>query len=596
MHVFSLRSSATLVLGALLLLAALLVFFVLAAQREQRETHNIVYDTNSLIADLNELQIRLSEAESGQRGFLLTGDIRYLRPYDAALSMLPQLLSDIRQSLSSRPGDGSELRNFEQVEQIVAARTDALKIAIGVRNSGDAAGSIARVKKGEGWTLMESLRDRISTIIVEQERRVNLHMATGRRQQDMTVLVSLIGMALAVLLMMAAGGLVTLYLRANRLSSLALQTARDVAESADKAKSRFLATASHDLRQPLHAMNLFISALRRRATTDEIRQLVASMASATDSMQMMFNSLLDVSKLQAGVVAPEIQDFPVEEVFSRLRITFGVQAVAKGLVFDIPPTATLLRTDPVLLESILSNLLANAVRYTRRGSVSLLCRERGGFAALEVHDTGPGIPADQIELAFEEFRRLDASNAMERGLGLGLSIVRRLGKLLDLEIDVESEIGTGTNFTVQVPTASVSARKDTRQIVESIGSLEGKRFLLVDDDPLILVALAQEIADWGSEAIVAHSVEAALSALGSRPPDIAIVDRDLGAGQSGVELIGLLRKRFGHAIPVIIVSGATDTDVLADSTKSGALWLTKPLDVSVLQQKVIKLLHEQPAV
>jgi CheY-like chemotaxis protein len=311
-------------------------------------------------------------------------------------------------------------------------------------------------------------------------------------------------------------------------------------------------------------------------------------------MQMMFNALLDVSKLHAGAVEPAVRDFPVDEVFDRLRSAFSASAAAKGLSFEIVSSPCVLRTDPVLLESILRNLISNAVRYTRRGEVTVLCRSRDDIASIEVSDTGSGIPADQIERAFEEFQRLDTSDAAERGLGLGLAIVRRLARLMELPIEIDSEVGVGSAFTVHVPLVA-GRPAPAADPAQPTPSLAGRRILLVDDDPLVRAALAREIADWGARITIVASAEAALWALGADPPDVAIVDRDLGQGASGIELLSLLQARFGQPIPAVVVTGATDALAIDELRRSGIPWLTKPLDAAVLRRKVGELLAESHA-
>jgi CheY-like chemotaxis protein len=305
----------------------------------------------------------------------------------------------------------------------------------------------------------------------------------------------------------------------------------------------------------------------------------------------MFNSLLDVSKLNAGAVEPNARDFPIEEVFARLRSAFAGSAADKALELDIEPATCVLHTDPVLLESILRNLISNAVRYTRHGAVTVQCHKHGDIGRIEVSDTGPGIPNDQIERAFQEFQRLDTSNAAERGLGLGLAIVRRLTRLLDLKIEVESAVGVGTCFVVHVP--AVTEQLPIPSLECRIApSLAAKRILLVDDDPMVRDGLAREIADWGARVTLVGSVDGALWAMGDEPPDIAIVDRDLGPDASGVDLLALLNARFDRVIPAVIVTGATDSAALDELRRSGAAWLIKPIDPAVLRAKVTDLLLE----
>jgi CheY-like chemotaxis protein/anti-sigma regulatory factor (Ser/Thr protein kinase) len=253
-----------------------------------------------------------------------------------------------------------------------------------------------------------------------------------------------------------------------------------------------------------------------------------------------------------------------------------------------------LHTDPVLLESILRNLISNAIRYTRRGQVSVLCGDGDEVVHLEVQDTGPGIPAEQMERAFEEFQRLDtAASADERGLGLGLAIVRSLANLLELPVDIQSEVGVGTTFTVTVR-RGIATEVPEVQAPKAPPSLTRCRILIVEDDPLVRTALTREITDWGATAMTASNAETALSMAQIERPDLAIIDRNLGQGASGIELLKLLRLRFGHSLAAIIVTGSTDPEALAELRESGAMWTTKPVDPNELRSRIASLLEAIP--
>ncbi|MEJ0015763.1 MAG: ATP-binding protein [Acetobacteraceae bacterium] len=587
----SLRIPAVLAVGALSLLGGALVYYVVESGLQQRAGDDAIRHREMIIADLRSLRERVADAESGQRLYLLTGDPQSLTPLTDAPAAVEQTVRHLREVLSDRLGDGVELYRLEQIARQLAGRLRDLSQAVELQRAGRPAEALAVVRTGAAAAATATLRDTIAMIVSDEERRLNERLDQRRQQQNLAIGVAVVGGMVGLLMMLAAGVLAWFFARTTQSVRDALQSARDAAVSADQAKSQFLATASHDLRQPLHAMNLFISALRRRVSGEEATKLVANMASAAESMQMMFNSLLDVSKLHAGAVDPVIREFPAEEVLARLRNAFAASAAAKGLDLDIQPALSVLRTDPVLLESILRNLISNAIRYTRKGEVTVLCRARDGIGAIEVSDTGPGIPADQIERAFEEFQRLDTSNAAERGLGLGLAIVRRLARLLDLQIEIDSEVGIGTAFTVHVPLVA-GFQPQQSAAGEVTVSMTGRRVLLVDDDPLVRTALAREIADWGARITVVGSSEAALWALGSDPPDVAIVDRDLGEGANGVELLAQLQTRFGHPIPAVVVTGATDATAMDELRRAGFPWLTKPLDAAVLRRKVSELLAE----
>jgi signal transduction histidine kinase/ActR/RegA family two-component response regulator len=585
----SLRNPAMLTAGALAVLACALIYFVFESGIQRHASDRAIAYTEQVLDDLRTLLLRVTEAESGQRGYLLTGDSSQLTAYAAAPAAIDALLQRLRDALSSQNGDPAVLVRLDQVAQRATARLAGLRQLVALQESGQTAEVMELLRSNRGQSAMASLREAVQSLMADETRRLNTRLQDRQTQQNFTIGVLVVGSGFAVLMLLAATAMAMLFARTERSTRAALQAAHDAAVSADRSKSQFLATASHDLRQPLHAMNLFISALRRRVSGDEATKLVANMASAAESMQMMFNALLDVSKLHAGAIEPAVREFPTEEVFGRLRNAFAAQAAAKGLVLDIADSSTVLRTDPVLLESILRNLISNAVRYTRKGEITVLCRVRDDIASIEVSDTGPGIPADQIERAFEEFQRLDTSNAAERGLGLGLAIVRRLARLLDLPIEIDSEVGIGTAFTVHIPLAA-SFTPQAEPVGDVMPSLAGRRVLLVDDDPLVRAALAREIADWGARITVVGSAEAALWALGSEPPDVAVVDRDLGEGSNGIELLATLTARFGEPIPAVVVTGATDLTAIDELRHSGIPWLTKPLDAAVLRAKVSELL------
>ena len=233
-------------------------------------------------------------------------------------------------------------------------------------------------------------------------------------------------------------------------------------EQANRFKTRFLAAASHDVRQPLHAMNLFIGQLRETTEPAERQRLEDRIADTVTSMNALFDALLDMSKLEAGVLVPEIVPLPIRAVFDRLDATFGAAAAKKGLRLRMATSQTWVSSDPILLERILLNLVSNAVSATASGGIVVGCRRRGGIVRIDVCDTGPGIPEDQKGALFQEFFRLDATNpAKSERLGLGLSIVDGLARLLDHRIELQSTVGRGTRFSVHVPVASGAKRQET---------------------------------------------------------------------------------------------------------------------------------------
>ncbi|MEJ0016842.1 MAG: MASE4 domain-containing protein [Acetobacteraceae bacterium] len=370
------------------------------------------------------------------------------------------------------------------------------------------------------------------------------------------------------------------------------QVVRDAAVSANQTKSRFLAIASHDLRQPLHAINLFTSGLRRRVADDEAGRLVDGIATAAESMQAMFNALLDVAKLEAGAITPSIADVELEQVFVRLRASFAGPAAAKGLTLEIPYAPHSVSSDPALLESVLQNLLSNAVRYTAAGTIVISCDAKDQAVVIRVEDTGIGIPAEELERIFDEFHRLGPPGPTDRGLGLGLAIARRLTGLLKIDLAVSSRVGLGSVFSLRMPLAR-QAETTVGPRDQEAGAFDGVRLLLVDDDPLALEALAREVLDWGAEPIAAGSADAALSVVAKfreRPFDFVIVDRELGSRINGPMLLAIIREQLGHTVPGVIVTGATDRVAIEELRRSGHWWVTKPVDPDALRRTVSTML------
>lgn len=372
-------------------------------------------------------------------------------------------------------------------------------------------------------------------------------------------------------------------------------TAHRVAMEESRNKSRFLATASHDLRQPLHALTLFLSALERRVEGDETRTIVASMKASVRSMQDMFRTLLDISKIDAGVLVPVPQEFAVGELIERLATEFTGAAVAKDIMVRAVPTTLRTRVDPVLLESILRNLMSNAVKFTRSGSILIGARRHADKLRVEVHDTGPGIAADKQEIIFEEFQRGGEKSA--EGLGLGLAIVQRLALLIRAPISLRSRLGHGSCFAIELPLAAASAAAPSNIArLRPIAPIAGRRILIVDDNASIAEAMARELRDRGCAAVVAGDASEALAKFaGTLKPEAGVLDYDLGRGLNGLELAEALNRANGAPFPVVLVTGSTDSDVLAALKKQGVVWLNKPVEPQLLAQALADLLAARPS-
>jgi PAS domain S-box-containing protein len=378
----------------------------------------------------------------------------------------------------------------------------------------------------------------------------------------------------------------------------ALRRAHREAVDAVRAKSQFLAAASHDLRQPLHAMALFITALARRVKDPEGVEIVDSLRVAVDSMRAMFQALVDISKLDAGVTTPSPKEFPIADVLDKMRADFEAPAEGKGIRLAVVDCTATVRTDAALLESMLRNLVHNAVKFTARGKVLLGCRRRGGALRIDVIDTAGGIAPDQIENIFDEFRRLQPGRKTgTEGLGLGLAIVRRLSHLLDLPVRVRSEVGRGTRFSIEIPV--VGAARAAAEAAETppeadAADLAGARILAVDDDEMVRGAVARILSDWGCTVETAGSPAEALSRIdldGFRP-DLLLIDYNLGAPMDGLALVTTIGQHLPKRPPAILVTGATDADAILRFESSGHAWLSKPVDSAQLRRIVSYLLEK----
>jgi PAS domain S-box-containing protein len=372
---------------------------------------------------------------------------------------------------------------------------------------------------------------------------------------------------------------------------LAVQDARAKAVAADDAKSRFLAGATHDLRQPIHALNLFASALGRRVKDGEAGQLVKRMQGALDSLTRMFNALLDLSKIDSGLVNVEPMDVRLNDVLARIETEFGAQAAEKRLQLRVMPSSLMVRTDPILLENILRNLVGNALKFTKAGSILVGVRRSGAGARIEVHDSGPGIAPERIERIFEPYERSrQSADGPNSGLGLGLAIVQKLAGLLGFKVTATSKLGFGSALMLHVPAASIAVRRVAPPSPEpQLQIIRNARVIIIDDDDFVLDALGIEIADLGAAVSRATSTGRIMERLETETwPDLMIVDYQLQAGRTALDFLDEIGRRFGRTPPVILVTGSTENTVLKELEASGLSWLIKPVPPDVLRREMAR--------
>jgi two-component system, sensor histidine kinase len=374
-----------------------------------------------------------------------------------------------------------------------------------------------------------------------------------------------------------------------------LMQAREAADRANLAKSRFLATASHDLRQPLQTLSLLNGTLRRVVRDPIAGEAVTQQGQAIDAMSRLTNALLDISKLESGAIRPAPADFTVATLFEEMRNEFASVAESKGLELRIEIGAPSVHSDPSLVGQILRNLVSNAVKYTQRGWVALRSSPAGAGVRLEVADSGIGIPADHLLYIYDEFYQVGiASNTAREGYGLGLSIVHRLVRLLDLKLEVNSEVGRGSTFVLQLPAGERTPAGE----VAAASSLdppkaraESARILLVDDDAGVRNATAMLLRVEGFEVLGAASLEEVNQALRENPRiDLVIADYHLQKGETGIEAIAAARAIAGEHLGAVLVSGDTSStlrDVRADERLRIA---SKPIRADELLSVIAKLL------
>jgi len=375
----------------------------------------------------------------------------------------------------------------------------------------------------------------------------------------------------------------------------ALQHKSRELELANAYKSRFLAAASHDLRQPLHALNLFVAQLHAESDPVERARLVGRVDAAVGAMNELFSSLLDMTRLDAGMLELTLTDFAVAGLLNRMETTFAEAARAKGLRLRMAPSSAWVRSDFILLERILLNLVSNAVRYTTHGGIVIGCRRRGDRLRFDVWDSGIGVPEEQQENIFREFYQLaDAEAARRGGLGLGLAIVERLGNLLGHPVELQSVPRKGSRFSVWVP--AVPAPYRTGESPPAPARLpdpvRGALIVVIDDDALVLDGMGGLLRSWGCSVLTADSEAAALARLAEydRQPDLIISDYHLGSGKSGIDAIASVRKAAGAAVPAFLISGDTAPERMRDAGTSGYQLLHKPVPPMTLRAVLNRML------
>jgi signal transduction histidine kinase/CheY-like chemotaxis protein len=392
-----------------------------------------------------------------------------------------------------------------------------------------------------------------------------------------------------------------------RVEKQAAEDARREAEIANRAKTQFFTAASHDLRQPLHAMGLFAEALRQRTHEPEVANLVVSINASVDALEGLFSELLDITRIDSGGVEVHPQGFEMADILRKIRLHYEPTAFEKGLALKLRGGHRVVHGDPLLVERIVRNLVSNAIRYTNDGGVLVACRARGDKVWVQVWDSGLGIRAEEQAKVFEEFYQVPNTPAVSpeqrKGLGLGLAIVKRLADLMGARIWLRSVHGRGTVFTLELP-VGVKPRPQAQTLPGKgpVGlTLEGRTIVVVEDEPAVRAGLEVLLQGWGAAIVSFDSVAGASAwAAAADPavvkPDLFIVDYRLEQGRNGVDAIIAMRARFGPQVPAIVVTGSTMTGHDKEAQEQDFHILLKPVVPNKLRAMIAFKLGVKPAV
>ena len=372
------------------------------------------------------------------------------------------------------------------------------------------------------------------------------------------------------------------------------ELARGKAEEANLAKSKFLAAASHDLRQPVHAQELFLEVLTRSDLSDFQHKILNNARAASQASAQMLNTLLDFSRIEAGVIEPQTRSFRLQPLLHKLENELGGQADNKKIVYRCRETQLAVYSDENLLELMLRNLITNAIRYTETGGLLVGCRKRGKKVVIEVFDTGIGIEPSQQREIFQEFHQLgNPERDRLKGLGLGLAITQGLAQSLDHSVTLSSRPGRGSVFRISLPLATSGETSDTlaspKDSQFQTGLLQGLRILIIDDDEMVREAMVHLLSDWGCDCKAVEHTSGALELVEQWPAEVLISDYRLRENHTGANAIAQIREVMGTIIPALIITGDTAPERLREALQSGLKLLHKPISPTDLYQALAKI-------
>lgn len=590
---FGKRNAASVIASVVLL--AVVLWMAHLSLREVRATSDLSDHTQDVRLALDEVSQSLLKMETGQRGFLLTGKTDYLEPYNAGVASLDDQLLDLEKLIADNEQQTQRLR---ALRQLVGERRAQLNHGLDLRQNAGIDAAIVYIQGDRGIVTMSDVLSTLAAMSAEETRllAVRKRLEQASLQQNFHFIVALSILAVVLLL--------TVLFRVQREMTARVQAVRRLDElnatlaESTASKTRFLSAASHDLRQPLHSLSLLNAALGGQRLSAPAQAIVAAQKDSLDAMSSLVNRLLNISMIESGVIQPKVEDTPLASLLFSLEVEFLPQARAKQLQLDIAPTVDAVRTDPTLLREIVQNLVSNAIRYASRGRVSVRVRHERDAVMLEVSDTGRGIPEDQLERIFEEFHQIrHGQHEAREGFGLGLSIVSKLTKLLDVPISVTSRLGEGTTFTLKLVAAVTSLQKVPAPAPTAPSIARPGRILLVDDEAAVRNATALFLSMDGHEVKSAGSPEEALSIATQweQSPDVIVSDFQLNSTLNGAELIEELRELRRCEIPAVVLSGDTMKVTPRCASITACRVFHKPVDAEELSAHIRKVLDDAAA-
>lgn len=638
MRLFDRKLLAAFVSGVALL--ALVLTLARASIQQLQLTSSQARATEEFRRQLDAVAETLLNMETGQRGYLLTASADYLQPYEIGRKQIALEINGLQERMT----DNRLQRQYvAALTGLLQERLRQMEHALDLHQTQGVAAAMAFVRTNQGHATMAQIRELLQQMASEEERILTERRNSETRSLQRNFWLSGILSTLVVVLM----AIIYLLVRRENISRTRaaeqlnaanvslearvrdstrhlseanealqaeieqrkqaeneLQRSHDLLEErvrertaelaeASAARSRFLSAASHDLRQPLQSLMLLNATLREQKLTPMSARIVQIQQGSLDAMSRLVHALLNINRLQSGAVQPEICDFPLDGMLGELRMEFAPLARAKHIALHIHETQIVVHSDPTLLREIVQNLLANAVRYTEEGEVCVRVSKAAGVARIEVADTGPGIPEDKCELVFHEFQQLQPkTNQRREGFGLGLSIVRHAARVLGVQVELASQVGSGATFSLSVPLGEADTPTPAvPQYEKDTSSTAFAHILLVDDEPGVRTATALFLRVTGHEVTTASSPDEALESLRTPPtPDIIISDYQLGAAQNGAELVEAIRTRLGYAIPAVILTGDTTRLSRQCTSMQNCSIFHKPVDAQQLAQHLEKTL------